>query len=59
MNGYLTKAQLHALERGAEACREGKTREENPYPQQADYYGLWDEGYRKELDNRDKCSPTA
>ena len=49
MSGYITKAQLYALERGAEACRQGKSRDENPYPPQADYYSFWDEGYRKEL----------
>ncbi|WP_269580820.1 ribosome modulation factor [Roseibium sp. Sym1] len=52
MNGYLTKAQLHALERGAEACRAGKSREDNPYPPQADYYGLWEEGYLKQQGGR-------
>lgn len=48
MNGYLTKAQLHAFERGVEAFRDGKTRQDNPYPPEADYFGLWDEGYQKE-----------
>lgn len=54
MNSYLTKAQLHALERGAEAYRHGKSRDENPYPPQADYYGLWEEGYRKQQDSHGK-----
>jgi len=54
MNSYLTMAQLHALERGAEACRDGKSRNENPYPPQADYYGLWEEGYLKQQDNSGK-----
>jgi ribosome modulation factor len=54
MDGYLTKAQIFAFERGAAACREGKSREDNPYPQQADYFGLWEEGYRKERESRGK-----
>lgn len=53
MNGYLTKAQLHAYERGVEAFRAGKGRQDNPYPPEADYFGLWEEGYLKEQD----CGP--
>jgi len=48
MNDYLTKAQLHALERGAAAFRGGKSRQDNPYPPEADYFGLWEEGFLKE-----------
>jgi hypothetical protein len=54
MNGYLTKAQIFAFERGATACREGKSREDNPYPRQADYFGLWEEGYQKERESKGK-----
>ena len=54
MNGYLTKAQIFAFERGATACREGKSREDNPYPPKADYFGLWEEGYQKEREGQGK-----
>lgn len=54
MNNYLTKAQIFAFERGATACREGKSSEDNPYPPKADYFGLWEEGYQKERESRGK-----
>ena len=47
MNTYQTKAQVHAFERGVEAYRQGKSQTDNPYPPQADYFGLWEQGYQK------------
>ncbi len=52
MTTYQTKAQTHAFERGMEACRNGKSQSDNPYPREADYYQLWEQGFLQERDAR-------